>query len=94
MKELEQDPAMNRFRAEYKNLFVAINSSKSRINDYSQKFQTLKENLIMDSYGVETALKQSENDEQLKKKLIEQIDSVWKLISQLKERDVKNQERI
>jgi hypothetical protein len=48
----------------------------------------------MDSYGVETALKQSENDEQLKKKLIDQIDSVKKLISQLKDRDVKNQERI
>lgn len=85
---------MSRFKQEYQNLFLAINASKQRINDYSGKFQALKESLIVDSYGVETALKQSENDEQLKKKLIEQIESVKKLVSQLKERDLKNQERI
>lgn len=42
----------------------------------------------MDSYGVETALRQTENDEQYKKKLINQIENVKKTVKSLKERDL------
>lgn len=45
---------------------------------------------MVDSYGVETALHQTENDEALKKKLLFNIETIKKAIEDLKERDEKN----
>ena len=73
---------------------MALKASHDRVRQYMNNFQSLKENLVMDSYGVETALRQTETDDQYKKKLVNQIENVKKTVKSLKERDALNQERI
>jgi chromosome segregation ATPase len=92
--ELKEDTGLTKFRKEYELLFTALKSSNERVHDYVGRFQQLKEGLLIDSYGVETALHQTENDEALKKKLLLNIDTIKKAIEDLKERDDKNQTRI
>lgn len=50
--------------------------------------------MLQESYGVETAIQQSQNDESLKRKISEQIEGVKGLIQSLQERDEKNQQRV
>ena len=92
--ELKEDTGLSKFRKEYDLLFTALKSSNERVQEYINRFQQLKEGLLVDSYGVETALHQTENDEALKKKLLFNIDTIKKTIEDLKERDEKNQQRI
>jgi chromosome segregation ATPase len=94
IEELKEDTGLTKFRKEYELLFTALKSSNERVHDYVGRFQQLKEGLLIDSYGVETALHQTENDEALKKKLLFNIDNIKKAIEDLKERDDKNQGRI
>jgi hypothetical protein len=70
LEELRNDNSLDQFKKEYQHLFHALKSSNERVKKYMNQFQSLKEGLVMDSYGVETALRQTENDELLKKKLI------------------------
>ena len=92
--ELKVDPALNRFREEYEHLLGALKSSAERVDYHMSNYNQLKEGLLMDSYGIETALKQTENDEVLKKNFVNQIENVKKALDSLKERDEKNNERI
>lgn len=46
--------------------------------------------MLVDTYGIETALHQTENDEQLKRRLAGQVEAIRKLIEGLKEREEKN----
>ena len=92
--ELKQDTGLAKFKREYEFLFQALQSSNERVNSHISQFQKLKEGMLIDTYGVETALHQTENDETLKKKLVAQIDQIKKMIESLKERDEKNQGRI
>lgn len=94
VEELKQDTGLSKFKREYEFLFQALQSSNERVNSHIAQFQKLKEGMLIDTYGVETALHQTENDETLKKKLLAQIDQIKKMIESLKERDEKNQSRI
>ena len=94
IEELKEDPSLDKFRKEYEHLFLALKTSNERVRKYMFQFQNLKQGLQMDSYEVEMALKQTEKDENLKKKLIGQIEEVKTLVKTLKERDSKNQDRI
>ena len=94
IEELKEDPSLDKFRKEYEHLFLALKTSNERVRKYMFQFQNLKQGLQMDSYEVEMALKQTEKDENLKKKLIGQIEEVKTLVKTLKERDLKNQDRI
>ena len=94
IEELKEDTGLTKFRKEYELLFTALKTSNDRVHNYVGRFQQLKEGLLIDSYGVETALHQTENDEALKKKLLLNIDTIKKAIEDLKERDDKNQTRI
>lgn len=90
LEKLEQDPQMGKFKQDYKNLYLALTQSQERIKNYQLQFQELKDNLVTETYGVETAIQQSKNDEQLRKKINDQIEGVKNLVSTLKERDEKN----
>jgi len=57
VEELRQDQSLDKFRKEYEHLFTALKASHDRVREYMNNFQNLKENLVMDSYGVETALR-------------------------------------
>lgn len=94
MAKLEQDPSMKRFRQEYSNLFLAFSQSQERLKGYQSQYQELRETMLQESYGVETAIQQSKNDEALKRKISEQIEGVRALIQSLQERDEKNQQRV
>jgi len=94
IEDMKSVPTLDRFREEYEHLLNALRASKDRVDQYMGTYSQLKEGLLFDSYGIETALKQTESDEMLKKGLISQIESVKKVIESLKERDSKNQERI
>ena len=94
IEDLKGVPNLDRFREEYEHLLNALKASKERTDQYMASYNQLKEGLLFDSYGIETALKQTESDEVLKKNLMNQIESVKKLIEGLKDRDTKNQERI
>ena len=91
---LEQDASMKKFRQEYKNIFLALSQSQERVAGYEGQFRELKESLVQESYGVETAIQQSKNDETLKRKIADQIEGVRALVAGLKERDEKNQGRV
>lgn len=94
VEELKQDTGLSKFKREYEFLFQALQASNERVNSHISQFQKLKEGMLIDTYGVETALHQTENDETLKKKLVAQIEQIKKMIESLKERDEKNQSRI
>jgi chromosome segregation ATPase len=94
VEDLKQDTGLSKFKREYEFLFQALQASNERVNSHIVQFQKLKEGMLIDTYGVETALHQTENDETLKKKLVAQIDQIKKMIESLKERDEKNQGRI
>lgn len=57
IEDLKQDESLDSFRKEYENLFTALKASHERVKGYMNNFQSLKESLILDSYGVETALR-------------------------------------
>jgi len=57
IQELKEDHSLEKFRKEYEHLFLALKTSNERVRKYMNQFLSLKEGLVMDSYGVETALR-------------------------------------
>lgn len=94
MNELAQDPSLEKFRNEYQRLHTALKSSHEREIKYLKQCKELNDAIVMDSIGVESALRQTQEDENVKNNLIKELDTVKKIIKGLRERDLDNQSKI
>ena len=91
--EMMNSGGLEELRIQYETLFRALKGSQDREEHFSRKCKEIKDAIIFDKLGIETVLKQTQEDDLQKKKLREELKNMKVKIDAMKEKDMKNKKR-
>lgn len=94
IQELSGDPSMERFRREFEKLHKALKDSHEREKTHLKNCMRLKESLLQETIGVDSALKITHEDDMKVKRFQAELENVQRFFKGLQERQEKNESKI
>ena len=91
--EMMSSGGLEELRLQYETLFRALKGSQDREEHFSRKCKEIRDAIIFDKLGIETVLKQTQEDDLQKMRLREELKNMKVKIESMKEKDLKNKKR-
>uniref|UniRef100_A0A6U0N663 Cilia- and flagella-associated protein 58 central coiled coil domain-containing protein n=1 Tax=Micromonas pusilla TaxID=38833 RepID=A0A6U0N663_MICPS len=92
--ELENDPAMAKFKEEYENVFSALVNSNDSEKRLVQKCRDLNAEIVANAAKVQSALKLADEDQGTIDKLKGEVEKAWKMVDASKEKETRAKENV
>lgn len=92
--ELENDPAMGKFKEEYEKVFGALVNSNDSEKKLIQKCRDLNAEIVANAAKVQSALKLADEDQGTIDKLKGEVEKAWKMVDASKEKETRAKENV
>ena len=92
--ELENDPAMAKFKEEYEKVFSALVNSNDSEKRLVQKCRDLNAEIVANAAKVQSALKLADEDQGTIDKLKGEVEKAWKMVDASKEKETRAKENV
>ena len=92
--ELDNDPAMGKFKEEYEKVFGALVNSNDSEKKLIQKCRDLNAEIVANAAKVQSALKLADEDQGTIDKLKGEVEKAWKMVDASKEKETRAKENV